>query len=166
VLISQTATSILDKRQNLGQLRSQGVELRGEVRIVRGVVGTVGYQFADAVVTKFSATPALVGNRLPQVPQNAVTGQVRVETGRFGSYTVALRRSGMVFDDSANTQVLRGFFQADVYGERVFGGRWTLFGVVVNLFNQRADVSRTPVLTLGSGVLAQGGVKVRWGGGS
>jgi outer membrane receptor protein involved in Fe transport len=72
----------------------------------------------------------------------------------------------MVFDDSANTQVLRGFFQADVYGERVFGGRWTLFGVVVNLFNQRADVSRTPVLTLGSGVLAQGGVKVRWGGGS
>ena len=166
VLISQTATSILDKRQNLGQLRSQGLELRGELRIVRGVVATVGYQFANAVVTKFSAQPALIGNRLPQVPQNAVTAQVRVETGRYGNYTLAIRRSGTVFDDSANTQILQGFFQADVYGERAFARRWTAFGSVENIFNQRADVSRTPVLTLGSGVLAQGGVRVRWGGGS
>ena len=166
VLISQTATSILDKRQNLGQLRSQGVELRGEVRIVRGVVGTVAYQFANAVVTKFSAQPGLVGNRLPQVPQNAVTGQLRAETGRFGNYTLAVRRSGTVFDDSANSQILQGFFQMDVYGERSIANRLTVFGSVANLLNQRADVSRTPVLTLGSGILAQGGVKLRWGGGS
>ena len=72
--------------------------------------------------------------------------------------------SGQVWDDSANTQSLRGFFEADVYGERSFAGRWTAFGSVENLLNQRADVSRTPVLTLGSGIVAQGGVRVRWGG--
>lgn len=152
------------KRQNLGQLRSQGVELRGVVHVVRGVTGTVGYQFADAVVTKFSAQPALVGNRLPAVPLHAVTAQVRVETGRAGSFTFAMRRSGTVFDDSANTLVLRGFFQADIYGERRLVRGLTAFGAVQNLLNQRPDVSRTPQLTLGSGVVALGGVKVNWGG--
>lgn len=151
-------------RQNLGQLRSQGVELHGVVRVMRGVTGTVGYQFADAVVTKFSKQPALVGNKLPQVPQNAVTAQVRVETGRAGSFTFVVRRSGTIFDDSANTLVLRGFFQADVYGERRLARRMSVFGAVQNVFNQRPDVSRTPQLTLGSGVVAVGGVKVNWGG--
>ncbi len=164
VLVSQTATSILDKRQNLGQLRSQGLELKGGARVVRGVVATVGYQYANAVVTKFSAQRALVGNRLPEVPIQAVTAQVRVTNARAGNFTFALRRSGQVWDDSANTLSLRGFFQADVYGERSFAGRWTAFGAVENLLNQRADVSRTPVLTLGSGIVAQGGVRVRWGG--
>ena len=152
------------KRQNLGQLRSQGVELRGVVRVARGVTGTVGYQFADAVVTKFSAQQGLVGNRLPEVPQNAVTAQVRVETGRAASFTLAVRRSGTVFDDSANTLVLRGFFQADLYGERRVARNLVLFGSAQNLFNQRADVSRTPQLTLGSGIVAVAGVKVSWGG--
>jgi outer membrane receptor protein involved in Fe transport len=152
------------KRQNLGQLRSQGVELRGMVRVMRGVTGTVGYQFADAVVTKFSAQPALVGNKLPEVPQNAVTAQLRVATGRSGSFTFAVRRSGTIFDDSANTLILRGFFQADVYGERRVVKNLVAFGAVQNLFNQRADASRTPQLTLGSGILAVGGVKVNWGG--
>jgi outer membrane receptor protein involved in Fe transport len=153
----------LYKRQNLGQLRSQGVELRGVVRMMRGVTGTVGYQFADAVVTKFSAQPALVGNKLPEVPQNAVTAQLRVETGRVGSFTFAVRRSGTVFDDSANTLVLRGFFQADLYGERRVAHGVVLFGSAQNLFNQRADVSRTPQLTLGSGIVAVGGLKLSWG---
>lgn len=152
------------KRQNLGQLRSQGVELRGVVRVMRGVTGTVGYQFADAVVTKFSAQPALVGNRLPEVPRNAVTAQLRVETGRSGSLVFAVRRSGTIFDDSANTLVLRGFFQADLYGERRVSRNLTVFGSAQNLFNQRADASRTPQLTLGSGIVAVGGVKVNWGG--
>jgi outer membrane receptor protein involved in Fe transport len=164
VLVSQTGTSILDKRENLGQLRSQGLELKAEGRVVRGVVATVGYQFANAVVTKFSAQPSLVGNRLPEVPIEAVTAQLRVTNARAGVFTLAVRRSGQVWDDSANTQSLRGFFEADVYGERSFAGRWTAFGSVENLLNQRADVSRTPVLTLGSGIVAQGGVRVRWGG--
>ncbi len=166
VLVSQTPTTITNKRQNLGQLRSQGVELKAEGGFGRGVFGSVGYQFADAVVTRFSAQTGLVGNRLPAVPRQAVTAQLRVATARAGSYTVSVRRSGEVFDDSANTLSLRGFLQADVYGERVLGARWTVFGAVQNVFNQRADVSRTPVLTLGSGILAQGGVRLRWGSGS
>jgi len=151
------------KRQNLGQLRSQGVELRGTVRILRGVTGTVGYQFADAIVTKFSAQPALVGNKLPEVPQNAVTAQLRVETPRAGSYTFAVRRSGTIFDDSANTLILRGFFQADLYGERRVTHGVVLFASAQNLFNRRPDVSRTPQLTLGSGIIAVAGVKLNWG---
>jgi outer membrane receptor protein involved in Fe transport len=152
------------KRENLGQLRSQGVELRGVVRVMRGVTGTVGYQFANAVVTQFSAQPALVGNKLPEVPQNAVTAQVRVATGGAGSFTFAVRRSGTIFDDSANTLILRGFFQADAYGERRVVRNLVAFGAVQNIFNQRADASRTPQLTLGSGIMAVGGIKFNWGG--
>jgi outer membrane receptor protein involved in Fe transport len=163
VLISSASPNNF-KRQNLGQLRSQGVELRGVVRVMRGVTGTVGYQFADAVVTKFSAQQGLVGKKLPEIPQNAVTAQLRVDNRRVGSLTFAVRRSGTIFDDSANSLVLRGFFQADIYGERQIRHGLAVFGEAQNLFNQRADASRTPQLTLGGGILAMGGLKVNWGG--
>ncbi|WP_128913533.1 TonB-dependent receptor [Granulicella sibirica] len=164
VTVSQTASAITLRRQNLGQLRSQGLEVKGELRIVRGLVGTVGYQFADAIVTKNSAQPALIGNRLPEIPEHGLTGQLRYQSSRAGIYTLAMRRSGGVFDDSANTLQLRGFFQADLYGERSFARRFTAFASIQNLTNRRADVAKTPVLSLGTPILAQGGIRVNFGG--
>jgi hypothetical protein len=38
--------------------------------------------------------------------------------------------------------------------------------VMQNLFNQRADVSRTPVLTLGSPFFAEAGLRLRLGSGA
>jgi outer membrane receptor protein involved in Fe transport len=162
VLVSSTATTILDKRQNLGQIRSQGTELNLEIRPRGAVSGRIGYQYANAVVTKFSAQPGLVGNWIPEVPRQTFTAQLRTELPRIAQITVAARASGQAFDDSANIYILNPFFSLDLAAHHDFGERVTASVSVQNLLNQRPDVARTPVLTQGSGIFALAGLAYHW----
>ena len=159
VLVSQTATAITDMRQNLGQVRSQGVEASLAWAISAALSASAGYQFADALVTKFSAQPGLVGNRIPQVPAQSFTAQVDATSRRLGQLTVAARAIGSSFDDSANQFELNRFFALDVSGHRAISQRLDIFFLVQNLTNRRPQVSRTPTLTLGSPVFAEGGLR-------
>jgi len=163
LLISQTPTSILDKRENLGQIRSDGVEVNLELNERGSVSATVGYQFADAVVTKFPAQTSLVGKWIPEVPRNSATAQVRARKTRLGQLIVSARESGRVFDDSANTYLLHGAFVLDAFAERCIGGGFTAFVSGQNLLGRRVEVARTPVLTLGSPVMVEGGLRFQWG---
>ena len=113
-------------------------------------------------MTKFSANPALVDLWIPQVPRHSFTAQVRMSRARLGTLVLAERSSGQAFDDSSNRFALRRFSQLDVYADRAFSGGVVLFVSVQNVLNQRADVARTPVLTLGTPLLAQGGVRFSW----
>src|ERR1017187_1885580 len=164
VLISSTATSILDKRENLGQIVSQGTELHLDLAPTRPISATLGYQYAHAVVTQFSAQPALIGNWIPEVPRQSFTAQLRAVSPRLGSLTLAARAGGHAFDDSANTYLLNSFFQLDLFARHDFGPRWTASVILNNLLNQRPDVARTPILTLGSPFLAQAGLAFHWNG--
>lgn len=164
VLVKSTATSITNLRENLGQIQSQGAELRVQVNEGRAISGSVGYQYAHAVVTGFSAQTSLVGKWIPQVPRQSVTMQLRAVAARWGTVTVAGRASGQAFDDSSNTYPLHRFFALDVYGEHGLSRGFIAFVSVQNVLNQRMDVARTPLLTLGNPVLAQGGVRFAWGG--
>ena len=154
----------LYQRQNLGQVLSQGTELHLELRPRHGISATLGYQYAHAVVTQFSAQRSLVGNWIPEVPRQSVTAQLRAQSARLGEATLAMRASGHAWDDSANTFLLDSFVELDLSARHDFGPRWTAVMTMQNLLNQRADVARTPVLTLGSPFLAQGGVEFHWNG--
>lgn len=164
VLIATTPTGLTNRRENLGQIVSQGLE--SAVRVGEGhrVSGEVGYQYAHAAVTRFSASPALVGLRIPQVPRHSMTAQLRVNSFRWGTLVLADRASGEAFDDSSNRFRLGRFHQLDLYAEHALPHGITAFVSLQNLLNQRADVARTPVLTLGTPVLAQGGVRYTWPG--
>ncbi len=164
VLVSSTATTITNRRENLGQIQSQGAELRVQVNEGRAVSASVGYQYAHSVVTGFAAQPALVGRWIPQVPRQSVTMQLRAARARWGTVTVAGRASGQAYDDSSNIFPLHRFFALDVYGEHGLGRGFLAFVSVQNVLNQRMEVARTPLLTLGNPVLAQGGVRYAWGG--
>ena len=83
VVESMTATTVLEMRQNLGQIQSQGIEMNVRVNEGRRVSASVGYQYAHAVVTQFSAQTALVGKWIPDVPRESATGQVRLRSARF-----------------------------------------------------------------------------------
>lgn len=168
VLISSTATSILDKRENLGQIVSQGTELHLDLRPHQAVSATIEYQYAHAVVTRFSAQPSLVANWIPEVPRQSFTAQLRAERPRFGEFTLAARASGHVYDDSANTYayILHSFFSLDLSARHDFGSHWSASLIFDNLLNQRPDVARTPILTLGSPFLAEGGLAFHWNGGA
>jgi outer membrane receptor protein involved in Fe transport len=163
VVLRSTATAITEMRENLGQIQSQGAEIDLRVNAGHAIAANAGYQYAHAVVTAFSAQPALVGKWIPEVPRNSATAQIRGESHRLGALTLALRESGRAFDDSGNTYLLHGFFTMDVYGERSFSRRWTAFVAGQNLLNRQIDVARTPILTLGTPFTMQGGVRFRWG---
>ncbi len=163
VLVSSTATSITNRRENLGQIQSQGVDLRVRIYDGHAISAGVGYQYAHAVVTAFSASPGLIGAWIPDVPRQSVTAQVRAVRPRWGEATVALRASGQAFDDSSNLFPLHRFALLDVYGQHDFHRGWTAFLSVQNLLDQRPEVARTPLLTLGNPVLAQGGLRFGWG---
>ena len=160
VLVSQTATTLTDMRENLGQIRSQGVESTLTYTFSAALSASAGYQYADALVTKFSAQPSLVGNRIPQVPAQSFTAQLRASGRRLGELTVAARAIGSSFDDSANQFQLNRFFALDVSGHRAVNRRLDAFFLVQNLTGRRPQVSRTPTLTLGSPIFAEAGVRL------
>jgi outer membrane receptor protein involved in Fe transport len=164
VLVTQTATTTTLARENLGQIRSRGVEVSANFNAGHAVSATVGYQYADATVTQFSAQPALVGNWIPEVPRQSFTAQVHATGERLGELTVAMRASGMEFDDANNQFVLNGFFSLDVSGRRSFGRHAEVFFLVQNVTDQRPQVAKTPTLTLGSPIFGEAGVRLRFGG--
>jgi outer membrane receptor protein involved in Fe transport len=162
VLVSSTATTIINRRQNLGQIISRGIELHAEIAPTRPLSATVGYQYAHAVVTAFSANPNLVGNWIPQVPRHSFTAQFRAAQPRVGSVTLALRATGRAYDDSSNIYELRPFTSLGLFARHDFGPHWTASILLDNLTTQRPDVARTPNLSLGSPFTAQGGVAFHW----
>jgi outer membrane receptor protein involved in Fe transport len=162
VLLSQTATTSTYMRENLGQIRSRGVELAADVHPAHALSATIGYQYAEATVTRFSAQPALVGNWIPDVPRNSFTAQVHAASERLGEVTVAMRASGMAFDDANNQFVLNGFFSLDVSGHRRINKHLDAFFLVQNLTDQRAQVARTPTLTLGTPIFGEAGLRLHF----
>jgi outer membrane receptor protein involved in Fe transport len=152
----------LYQRENLGQILSQGTELHLDIRPHKFISATLGYQYAHAVVTQFSAQPTLIGNWIPEVPRDSFTAQLRAARPSLGELTLAVRATGQVWDDSANTFLLNPFFQLDLSARHDFGARWSASLILNNLLNQRPDVARTPTLTLGSPFLAQGGIAFHW----
>ena len=163
VLVSSTATTITNRRENLGQIQSQGADVRVRLFDGHALSAAIGYQYAHAVVTAFSVQPSLIGARLPNVPRQSVTAQLRAVHRRWGEAAVSLRASGLAYDDSSNIFPLHRFAVMDVYGQHALGRGWSAFVSVQNLFNERPEVARTPLLTLGNPVLAQGGVRFGWG---
>jgi len=149
-------------RENLGQILSQGTELHLDLRPGHPISATLGYQYAHATVTRFSAQPSLVGNWIPEVPRQSFTAQLRADRPGLGEFTLAARASGQAWDDSANTYLLNPFFQLDLFAHHDFGPHWTASATFNNLLNQRPDVARTPILTLGSPFLAQAGLAFHW----
>jgi outer membrane receptor protein involved in Fe transport len=172
VLISSTATTTTLKRENLGQIVSQGTELHLDIAPRRNISATLGYQYAHAVVTRYNPPPTtsgpaatpLVGNWIPDVPRQSFTAQLRAASPRLGSLTLAARASGHAWDDTANALLLNAFFQLDLAAHHDFGPHLTASAILDNLLNQRPDVARTPILTLGSPFLAEGGLAFHWNG--
>jgi outer membrane receptor protein involved in Fe transport len=149
-------------RQNLGQIVSRGTELHLDLYQHKLISASLGYQYSHAIVTRFSAQPTLIGNWIPEVPRQNFTAQLRAAQPRFGELTLAARASGHAWDDSANTYLLNAFFQLDLFARHDFGRHWSASLILNNVLNQRPDVARTPILTVGSPFLAQGGLAFHW----
>ena len=167
VELSQTPTTELLQRQNLGQIRSRGAMVEGQTATWRGLDASFGYQLAVATVTAFnSSSPAqanLTGNWIPEVPRQSVTGVVNYVWPKVATLHGFASYEGKAFDDAANQYVLRPYARVDVSAERGLGRGFSVYAGAQNLLNRTIDAGLTPVLTLAAPRLVLGGVRYAWG---
>jgi outer membrane receptor protein involved in Fe transport len=164
VLVSSTAIAITNKRENLGQIQSQGVELATQLHPAASVSLNLGYEYAHAIVTAFSAQPPLVGFWIPDVPRHTATAQLRYSPGSHASLILAARETGHAFDDSSNLYKLHGFFVLDASAEARLHAHLTAYVSFQNLLNRSIETARTPNLTLGTPFTSQAGLRLHWQG--
>jgi len=163
VTITSTPTLITRQRQNLGLTRSAGFDLAGVLRLTPSLEFSGGYQFVAANVVDFSANPALVGLRVPQVPQNQFTLQGRYWNSRY-LLSVQGRFTGNQFDDDQNQFPLGRYFVVDAMAGRSLGHGMLLFAAFENLLDQTYNVALTPTPNIGPKFLVRGGLRYNFPG--
>lgn len=157
--LSSTPTLITRRRENLGRLRSTGLELEAAVPLRDRLRLTGGYQFTHSVVESFAADPSLEGLRVPQVPRHQVT--LEATYTRQQSFLLSLRPrwSSSQFDDDRNTFLLREFFQMDAMFSFSLRKDVEVYAAGENVFGTRYDLGRTPLLTVGPPTQVRVGIR-------
>ncbi|MBV8856604.1 MAG: TonB-dependent receptor [Acidobacteria bacterium] len=163
VTLSVTPALITRRRANLGRTRSRGFEAEFEQRLARGWTASAGYLFVDPRVESFPADVTLEGNLLPQVARQQLSFQLRYAGRGRTTFAVQGRASSAQFDDDQNLLRLGGYFTLDAFASRRLGRGVEVFAAGENLTGQRAEVGRTPVLTVGPPAFARVGVRLRLG---
>ena len=163
VTLAVTPDLITRQRRNLGRTRSRGVEIEAEARIAPAFVLTGGYQFVDATVLEFPANTDLEGLLIPQVPRHQLTVQARYSGPERMVLGIQGRFIGEQFDDDRNQLKLDRYFTLDALVSRPIGRGIELFAAAENLFNQRYDIGRTPIRTIGPPLLARFGIRFQMG---
>jgi outer membrane receptor protein involved in Fe transport len=159
VTLQTTPALITRQRQNLGRTRSRGVEIETEARLNQFWNLTAGYLFADATVVRFPANTALDGLMIPQVARHQFTFQARYANPSIITVGVQGRASGAQFDDDQNVFRLGSYFTLDVFIARRVARGLEAFVAVENLFGQRYEIGKTPLVTLGPPTLIRGGFR-------
>jgi outer membrane receptor protein involved in Fe transport len=163
VLLSQTTTSQLLQRQNLGQIRGRGLMVEAQSDRWRGFDASLGYQFAVATVTAFNSnSPAqsnLTGKWIPEVPRHSVTMTANYTAARVAIFHMIASYSGQEFDDAQNQFRLHPYARFDVSAERQLRWGLSVFAGAQNLLNREIDAGRTPILTLAAPRLVQAGMR-------
>jgi outer membrane receptor protein involved in Fe transport len=163
VLLSQTATTQLLQRQNLGQIRSRGADVHLQSSRWRGLDAALGYQLAFATVTAFnSSSPAqtnLRGKWIPEVPREMATATANYMQPRVANLHLIASYTGESFDDSSNQFILHPYARFDVSADRALPHGFSVFAGAQNLLNRSIDAGRTPILTLSAPRLVQGGLR-------
>ncbi len=162
VTLSVQPNLITRERENLGSTRQRGADMEAEVHVRETLTLSGGYQFVDSTVLRFPAAPALEGLLIPHVPRNEFTLQARYSRPRRITLGIQGRWVGKEFDDDQNLLPLNSYFALDAMISHPLAHAVEVFAAVENILDQRCDVSRTPVLTLGPPVLASVGVRANF----
>ena len=157
---STTAALITRLRENLGSTRARGFEAQADWAALKWADFSAQYQFVDAIVTSFPANQSLVGLRVPEVPRNEFTFQARYSNPHLLTLAVQARSSGSVFDDDQNTLLLDSYFKLDAFVSRRVNAFMDVYAAGENLLNQHFMLARTPIVTLGSPLVARAGVQL------
>ena len=158
VTIDATSSPILRQRRNLGGSISQGAAVDLESALSSRWNATLGYLFTSSTVRDAPGLPALEGKRVSLVPRHQATLQLRYRGRRFDG-TVQSRWSGPAYDDDLNTLRLASALTVDARASFELTPGLGVFAAGENLFDERVEASRTPLLTLGSPRTVRAGLR-------
>jgi outer membrane receptor protein involved in Fe transport len=150
VTTGPTASSVLRQKQNLGRIRSRGLELDGAVHVNREIQISAGYAFTDATVVNYTVPAgeiSLLGNNVAQVPRNVFTWEARYWNPSRLMLSVQGRFIGNQFDDDQNKYPLGRFYTMDLQIGRNLTRNLELFAAAENLLDERYNVANTPTAT-------------------
>jgi len=153
VTTNPASNPVLREKENLGRIRSRGLELDGIVHINRDVQISAGYEFTAATVVNYTVPAgevSLLGNAVAQVPSNVFTWEARYWNPSRIMFSLEGRFVGKQFDDDQNQYPLARFYTMDLQIARNLTRNVELFAAAENVTDQRYQVANTPVTGGGS----------------
>src|SRR5205823_608217 len=105
------------------KVRAAGVELEGDLRLSASLSVTASSGIIDS---RFKGNTSLRDNRVPQVPEYNVGVNIRYNRAGWVA-TSQVRVTGMQFEDDLNAFPLRRATVVDLFGNRAFTRRVTVF---------------------------------------
>lgn len=148
VTVGTTPALITRQRRNAGETRTRGMEVDIEYSPHRDIRLAGSYLLADPTVTRFPASPNLVGKFLPQVARHQATFQFGYRPPTRFSFGIMGRVSDAQFEDDLNTLRLQPYFTMDVTAAYRIRKNIDVFAAVENVFNNRYDIGLTPTRTI------------------
>jgi len=136
---------LLPEVKNIGDIKSQGIELEGRVLVTQSLELAGTFAYLDSKV-KDSVDPALIGNRTPQSPEYSASAQAHyyIESGLgewqlSGIYTY----SDDYWFDIQNSLAQDSYGLLDLrVGLTADSGRWAVAGFVDNATDEEYFVER------------------------
>jgi len=125
------------QRQNLGRIRSTGLEVGAELRPSDAWRLTLDATLMQARVVDNPSEPALVGHQVERAPDRQIVAAVERRSARLGDLVLGLRYVSAAYDDAENTQYLPAHGLVDLGYSRQISGRFQLFAGVENLLDRR-----------------------------
>ena len=153
VTINPTTNPVLRQKQNVGRIRSRGVELDGVVHVRRDIQISAGYVFTDATIVNYNVPAgeiSLLGKQVAQVPRNGFTWEARYWNPSKLMLSVQGRFVGNQFDDDQNLYPLGRFYTMDLQVGRNITRNLEAFAAAENITDYRYKVANTPTSTGGS----------------
>jgi outer membrane receptor protein involved in Fe transport len=131
------------QNQNLGKVRSRGVEVIGQVKATDTLSLLLGYTYTDSRIVR-SFLPAFEGNRNPMVPKNFATFTLQYRDPRDLMLAVRGRYLGHQFSFPGNddTDKIRDHFILDVSASYQFNHYVTVFLIGENVTDLTYVASR------------------------
>lgn len=160
------AGGVCRRRDNVGTLRSVGLETEIELRPSAAWLLAVNHQYNPAEVTDAPGRPDLIGNQV----QGSPTHRAMLRVGHIDPSTLEVvataRYLGARFDNDLNTGEIAGSFLLDVRFRRQLSSRLGAFASVQNLFDAIAEMSHDAngFIRVGAPRTLVGGLRVRFGG--
>ena len=148
VTIDPTANPVLRQKQNVGRIRSRGVELDGVLRLSSSVQISAGYEFTDATIVNYNVPAgeiSLLGKNVAQVPRHGFTWEARYWNPSKLLLSVQGRFVGNQFDDDQNLYPLGSFYTMDLEVGRNLTRNLELFAAAENVLDERYRIANTPV---------------------